>query len=330
MKKRSAGWHLHLAQAVKSSVVQTIWTLAITCGLSLTASEPPAPASDRLVFCAYNVKNWLHMDRFGDSKVEKSAPKPEAEKAAVIRILTSLAPDVLGLSEIGTQQDLEEIQQRLKEAGIDLPHLEIAEGEDRSRRLGLLSRFSITSRQSRSDLSYKIKQETKFIQRGLLDVTIAPRPSLNIRFMGVHFKSMREIPGVDQALMRRNESHLIRQHLDTVLEADPKTAILLYGDFNEHRNGVPIKTILGSRTSLNYMEELLLTDKNGEVWTHFWDAADSYSRLDYVFMSRTLKSLVMKEASFIYQARDFDRASDHRPLITILQLPDPSAEAAGE
>lgn len=317
-------------RAIWNLVAQIVLALWVVGGPSAVASDPPPPAPNRLVFCAYNVKNWLHMDRFGGSKVEKAAPKAESEKAAVIRILSSLAPDVLGLSEIGTREDLQEIQQWLKNSGTDLPHLELAEGEDPTRRLGLLSRHPITSRQSRSDLSYKIKQETKFVQRGLLDVTITPQPDLNIRFMGVHFKSMRETPGIDQALMRRNEAQLVRQHLDTVLESDPATAILLYGDFNEHRNGVPIKTIIGSRTGLNYMEELLLTDKHGEVWTHFWDAADSYSRLDYVFMSRSLKPLVMKEASFIYQSRDFDQASDHRPLITVLRLPTPSGEVSGE
>lgn len=264
------------------------------------------------------------MDRFNQSTVERAAPKPESEKAAVIRILVSLAPDVIGLSEIGTLEDLKEIQKLLKKSGLDLPEFELAQGEDQDRRLGLLSRFPITSRQSRSDLSYKMNQETKFIQRGLLDVTISPRADLPLRFMGVHFKSMREIPGMDQALMRRNEAQLARQHIDAVLETQPDTPILLYGDFNEHRNGVPIKTVIGSRTSPNYMEELLVTDINGELWTHFWDAADSYARLDYLFFSRSLKPLILKEASFIYQSRDFLAASDHRPLVTVLQLPSPA------
>lgn len=291
---------------------------------SALASDPPPPASDRLVFCAYNVKNWLRMDRFNQSTVERAAPKPESEKAAVIRILVSLAPDVIGLSEIGTLEDLKEIQKLLKKSGLDLPEFELAQGEDQDRRLGLLSSFPISSRQSRSDLSYKMNQETKLIQRGLLDVTISPRADLPLRFMGVHFKSMREIPGMDQALMRRNEAQLARQHIDAVLETQPDTPILLYGDFNEHRNGVPIKTVIGSRTSPNYMEELLVTDINGELWTHFWDAADSYARLDYLFFSRSLKPLILKEASFIYQSRDFLAASDHRPLVTVLQLPSPA------
>jgi len=300
----------------------TVWIapLVVTVFFCAAAGDGRADPPDRLVFCAYNVKNWLHMDRFNQTRVERAAPKPEAEKTAVVNILVSITPDVIGLSEIGTIEDLREIQQRLKQVGLDLPHFEIAEGEDPNRRLGLLSRFTIASRQSPKDLSYKIKQEKKFIQRGLLDVTIAPTPEHSIRFMGVHLKSMREIPGIDQALMRRNEAQLVRQHLDTVLEADPATRILLYGDFNEHRNGVSIKSILGSRTNPYYMEELPLMDQNGQLWTHFWDAADSYSRLDYVFYSRALRPLILKDESFIFHTREFDQASDHRPLVTTLQL----------
>ena len=282
----------------------------------LSAAEPP----QKLVFCAYNVKNWLHMDRFNQSRVEKAAPKPEPEKAAVVGTLVSIRPDVIGLSEIGTLEDLTEIQLRLKQAGLDLPHLEITEGEDPNRRLGLLTRFPITARQSPKDLAYRIKQEKKFIQRGLLDVTLSPLPDLHLRFMGVHLKSMRQIPGIDQALMRRNEAQLVRQHLNAALDSDPTARILLYGDFNEHRNGVAIKAILGSRTGSNYMEELLLMDPNGQVWTHFWDAADTYSRLDYVFFSRRLKPLISKNESFIFHTRDFEQASDHRPLVVTLEL----------
>jgi endonuclease/exonuclease/phosphatase family metal-dependent hydrolase len=303
-------------QPVRVWITRLVAAVSLASAALLSAAEPP----QKLVFCAYNVKNWLNMDRFNQSRVEKAAPKPEPEKAAVVGTLVSIRPDVIGLSEIGTLEDLTEIQLRLKQAGLDLPHLEITEGEDPNRRLGLLTRFPITSRQSPKDLAYKIKQEKKSIQRGLLDVTLSPIPDLHLRFMGVHLKSMREIPGIDQALMRRNEAQLVRQHLDAALESDPTTRILLYGDFNEHRNGVAIKAILGSRTSSNYMEELLLTDPNGQVWTHFWDAADSYSRLDYVFYSRSLKPLISKSESFIFHTRDFDQASDHRPLVVTLEL----------
>ena len=124
-----------------------------------------------------------------------------------------------------------------------------------------------------------------------------------------------------QTPTKRNEAHLVRRHVDAILEQDAATPILLYGDFNEHRNEPAIKAILGSRTGLTYMEDLPLTDSNGEVWTHFWDTADSYSRFDYFFVSRGLKPWVNFSKSYLYQARDFDKASDHRPTVVTLRPP---------
>lgn len=288
------------------------------------AANPTSP--DSLVFCAYNVKNWLRMDRFVDNKVSSGSAKPQPEKTAVIAQLKAIAPDVLGLSEIGGADDLKEIQSLLKDAGIDLPHSEVAEGGDPTRRLGLLSRFTIASRQSVSDLTYQLDGKTFPVQRGFLDATIQPRLHLNFRFIGVHLKSMREVPEADQALMRRNEASLLRKHLDEILSGSPKTAILLYGDFNEYRHEAPIKAIQGSRTGVLYMEDIRVADKRGETWTHYWELADNYSRLDYLFMSRAMKPYIDASQSFVFDTHDFDQASDHRPLVTKLKLPTPEAE----
>ena len=61
-------------------------------------TEPAKPAELRLPatagtsteglrFIAYNVENWLTMDRYVDNKPLKDSPKPDSEKKAVIEIL---------------------------------------------------------------------------------------------------------------------------------------------------------------------------------------------------------------------------------------------------
>ncbi len=321
-----ASWRDKTLRLSQTSFATHCLALLLLGSLSLSsrAAEPASP--DSLVFCAYNVRNWLIMDRFEDNKVVKDSTKPESEKAAVITHLKAIAPDVLGLSEIGSADDLREIQSLLKTAGIDLPHSEIAQGGDPTRRLGFLSRFTIASRQSVSDLTYELEGKIFSVQRGFLDATIQPRPNLNFRFIGVHLKSMREVPEADQALMRRNEASLLRKHLDGILSESPESAILLYGDFNEYRHEAPIKAIQGSRTGVLFMEDIRITDKRGETWTHYWEAADSYSRLDYLFMSRAMKPFIDVSHSFIFDSHDFDQASDHRPIVTKLKLPTSEAE----
>jgi len=58
-----------------------------------------------------------------------------------------------------------------------------------------------------------------------------------------------------------------------------------------------------------------LKDIHGEIWTHFWDWEDSYSRLDYIFVNKAFHPHVKARDSFIFADKDFDQASDHRPLV---------------
>lgn len=274
-----------------------------------------------LTFCSYNVRNWLKMERFEKGRQKAVAGKPEGERQRVIGTLAEIAPDVLGLCEVGDAQDVAEIQGRLKEAGLDLPHLETCHGGDPTRGLMLLSRFPIVSRASQTDLKYRIGGMTLPMQRGILDATVEVQAGFKVRFLGVHLKSMREVPEADQALMRKHEARLLREHMDSILAADLKVKMLCYGDFNEHRNGIAIATVMGGRSSPALMAEVPLADTQGQVWTHFWDAADTYSRLDYVFCSRSLRPLIDMSRSRIHLDREFDKASDHRPVVIGIRDP---------
>lgn len=277
-----------------------------------------AAEQERLTFCSYNLKNWLTMDRFDQQtyKTLPSTPKPEDERQRVVKILAAIKPDILGVCEIGNADDLADLQKRLKATGIDLPHTELAHGGDETRRLAILSRLPIKLRNSQTDLKYQLGAQTLPFQRGILHVTIPITPTFDLHCVGVHLKSKREITEADQAQMRRNEARLLRKHLDSIFTQEPGARILAYGDFNEHRNEPAISDIIGSpRTSDTAMQDVWLKDKDGEVWTHFWDAADTYSRLDYCFASRLLRPHLDYRGCYIYSARDFDKASDHRPLV---------------
>lgn len=295
----------------------SFWRLAwLTAALSSAWTSLAAEQS--AVFCAYNVRNWLVMDRFEDNVVVKDAAKSDQEKLAVIQTLVAIKPDIVGLSEIGSAEDLREIQELLKKSGIDLPHAEVAQGGDTTRRLGLLSRFPMLSRQSQENLSYDLDGRVMQVQRGILDVTLELPGEFVLRCLGVHFKSKREVFEGDQALMRRNEADLLRRHIDDILEKAPDSPLIAYGDFNEYRNEPAMKAVQGSRTGPAYMEDLRPADQLGEVWTHYWATADVYSRIDYLFANRALKPFVQREGTFVYRSPEFEAASDHRPVVTTL------------
>ena len=177
--------------------------------------------------------NWLRMERRLNGELVPAAPKPEAEKSAVVRILADVKPDVLGVCEIGTEDDVADLQARLQAAGVDLPHRLVHQGADPSRRLALISRFPVVANHSAAELPYAIGTQTHRFQRGILDALLQVAPAYQLRLIGSHLKSRREVEEGDQAVMRRHEAVLLREHVEKILEAAPQTNLLLYGDFNE-------------------------------------------------------------------------------------------------
>ena len=289
--------------------------------LDAPAQDKSAPATiETVTFCSYNLKNWLAMDRFDGEKTTPGAPKPEEEKDAVVAIITAIHPDILGVCEVGGEEDLKDLQKRLKAKGLDLGSSTVGHGGDPVRKLGLLTRFPIVAQNHQKTLSYQIGDLTLPFSRGILYATVKVSDGLTLHCLGVHLKSMRPVPDADQALMRRNEAHLLRKHIDTLLSATPGANIVLYGDFNEHRNEPAIDEIIGSRASDTAMTDLKIWDRNGEVWTHFWDAADSYARLDYFFVSKPLRNHIDFNKSFVYSKREFYKASDHRPIVLSISV----------
>lgn len=289
---------------------------------ALLLLSPTAAAQESITFCAYNLRNWLNQ---ADPNDPKAAPrnKPEREKRKAVEFLKQIRPDILGVCEIGTTSDLADLQARLRAAGLDLPHQEFCRGADPQRSLALLSRHPIRQRRSAGPLPYHIEGETLRLQRGILHASVIVAPGCEWRFIGVHLKSRREVPEANQELMRRSEAHLLRRHLDAIYATDSQPSLVVYGDFNTHRNESALLEVIGSRALDSHLLEIPLRDRHGLLWTHFWDAADVYSRLDYLFVSRALRPRVDNARSHVFDATDFEVASDHRPLVLVLKPPAP-------
>lgn len=175
------------------------------------------------------------MDRYVNRKNLKGAPKPDSEKEAVVKILTKNTPDVIGLCEIGEASDLAEIQQKLKAAGLDLPHSHYTGGSDPTRHLGVLSRFPITSTAKPAQSEYQLAGNTFSINRGILDATITAHGK-TYHFLGVHLKSKRESEQGDQEAIRFNEALLLRKHINSIFATDAEARLIAYGDFNDTRS----------------------------------------------------------------------------------------------
>ena len=280
-------------------------------------------ASPGIRFTAWNLKNYLFTAAAPASDSPERA-KPLKERQAIVSILCQIRPDILGVCEMGSVGDLGELQAALKVNGLDLPHSEHVTGDDPSRHVALLSRFPITARQPATALRYFLDDNEFPVQRGFLDVTVAVTPQFALRLVGAHLKSRRDVPEADQALMRRNEAHLLRQHVDKILEAAPATKLLVYGDFNDTRDQPGVKAIKGLRGSMAALTEIAAEDDSGERWTYYYPEADEYSRIDFLLASPALLPEMKEPLSFLYSGKDWSKASDHRPVTTVIQVANPA------
>jgi endonuclease/exonuclease/phosphatase family metal-dependent hydrolase len=274
--------------------------------------------AEEVVFAAYNVQNYLLMDRRVDGKNLKGAPKPEAEIDAAIKVIQTIKPDILGLVEMGGKDMLEDFRQRLKAAGLDYPHFEWVQGADEVRHVCLLSRFPIIARHSRGDVSFELNGKIERINRGILDATVEVKPGYQLRLVGAHLKSRRTVAEYDEAWMRAKEAWHLRDHINRILEADPEANLLLFGDFNDTKNTYPIRELIGSKGSPNYMMDLWLRDSRNERWTHYWKTADEYARIDYLLASPGLVKEINLEKSGINDSPFWNEASDHRAVYTTI------------
>ena len=274
---------------------------------------PGDKASGSISFVAYNLENWLTMDRYVDRQQVSDASKPEKEKQAIISLLSRSKPDILGVCEIGSEADLKDLQSRLAEAGLDLPHSYHTGGADPVRRLAMLSRFPIASTQAHNELSYQLEGRTFEMGRGILDATVET-PAGPVRFIGTHLKSKREIPEADQEMMRRAEAHLVREQIESILEQSPEMPLVVYGDMNDTRQATTLRTLQGPRNGPTSMKMAFLKDSVGTSWTHFWSYQDVYSRFDYILFNEPMTDRFVWENCHVIDDPEAAIGSDHRPL----------------
>jgi endonuclease/exonuclease/phosphatase family metal-dependent hydrolase len=269
-----------------------------------------------VVVASYNLENYIGDELpAGPAPARRAKPKSEKAAAAITRVVHEIAPDILGVCEMGSAEQFAAFQERLKAAGLEYPHAEYVRAIDPERHLALLSRFPIVERHSQTNLTFDLNGAPHKMARGILDVTIRINDGYELRLLGVHLKSKLAVPE-DEAQIRRHEAELLRKYVDSILAAAPETNLLLYGDFNDYKNEAPIQTITGIRGAPRYLTELPAADSAGERWTHYWKPADLYARIDYLFAGAALVHEIATGSTRIYRGESWQEASDHRPIYT--------------
>jgi endonuclease/exonuclease/phosphatase family metal-dependent hydrolase len=268
---------------------------------------------------AYNVENYTSMPRRIDGKLAAEAGKPEPERNAVARSIAEISPDVIGLMEVGSPVQFQDLRRRLHKAGLDYAQAEYLSGPDQSRHVALLSRFPIVESHSAEDIPLRVGPLTLHSPRGLLDVTVEPCPGYRIRVLCVHLKAKLEVADYDASALREAEASFLRKHIREILSRDPATRLVVMGDFNDTKNSRTLLEIAGKPDRPDSMRALPLNDRNGESWTEYWESADVYSRIDYMMVSKKLEQEIDSARSAVARFPFWKEASDHCPLVLTLK-----------
>lgn len=288
---------------------------------ALLAILHPVAAQQPFRVVTYNVENYLVRP------TETRKVKPEESRNAVATNITLLKPDVVALQEIGAMDSLLDLQQRLRRAGVDLPHLEHVGGYDTNIFVAVLSRYPIVRRSAHTNDSYLLNGRRFRMSRGIAEVEIEVDRNYRFTLLTTHLKSKRAVADADEAEMRNQEATLLREKVDALLNSRPDANFIVCGDFNDTRDTTAIRTVMG-RGNKSLMDTRP-AERNGDTipsenpnwdprritWTHYYGKEDSYSRLDYILASRGMAREWRREGTYILTVPNWGAASDHRPLV---------------
>lgn len=279
-----------------------------------------AARAETITIATYNVENYVRANRVTEAGYRQDYPKPESEKQAVRRVIHAVAADVLVLQEMGPQPYLDELRRDLRTEGSDYPHAALGVAADADRHVALLSRRPLAHVITHGELDFAYLGGKERVKRGLLEATVRTVAG-DVTIFALHLKSRFTERADDpaSAIRRAGEAVAIR---DQVLRRFPNPAasrFVILGDCNDGKASKTL-SLLQKRGKTPVAQLLPAADSRGEVWTHFFRREETYTRVDHVFVSPGLRGAVRGGAARIFDGPGTREASDHRPVVVVLEL----------
>lgn len=288
----------------------TLWIAALSLAISGATS---LRAQDEFSVMTYNLMRFSYEDRDRDG--QKDNFKPEEQIAAMMNILQKNRPDVLAVEEIGDEASFTIFTQRLAKVGLDYPYHDYFMNSQATVGLAVLSRFPITERVHITNETYTIGSEVLPVQRGFLQTEITVNPNYRFTLIVAHLKSKLYHP-LGQTEMRRNEARLLNKNIRRLLNKTPDLNLVVVGDMNDTSTSAALRELMGSPRSLI---DLKPKDSVQDIWTHFWEAEESYERIDYILVSKGMLPEAVSDKCRVIRDSLTYTASDHRPVMAVFK-----------
>jgi endonuclease/exonuclease/phosphatase family metal-dependent hydrolase len=297
-------------------------------GLLGVGLSPALPAAETFRVATYNVENYL------DQPLGTRPVKSADAKAKVRESLRALKADVVALQEMGTTNALLELRASLKSEGLDYPFWEHVTGWDTNIHVAVLSKFPITARRPHTNESFLLFGRRFRVNRGFLEVDLKVNDRYSFTLMTTHLKSRRPVPEADEAELREQEAIRLREKIDALLAARPNVNLVVLGDLNDTQDTISTRAVIGR--GKNALTDTRPAERNGDnlpnpnprydprniTWTHYYGKEDSYSRIDYLLLSRGMAREWNKEETYILTLPNWGIGSDHRPLVATFMAED--------
>jgi endonuclease/exonuclease/phosphatase family metal-dependent hydrolase len=128
----------------------------------------------------------------------------------------------------------------------------------------------------------------------------------------------------------------LREVITERLAANPNLNLVVLGDFNDTKDTRSVRTIMGRANARNGLVDTRPAELNGDslpplnarqdarriTWTHYYGVEDSYSRIDYILLSKGMAAEWIPEETYILALPNWGQASDHRPIVATIYAED--------
>lgn len=283
----------------------------VSRGKKLSRSQSRERADLTVLY--WNVRNYEVADN-SSSVEERQAVKSEKEIEGLVQVLLDHRADAVALVEVNSASALADLRRRLKKKGLDYPYAEFLKRESQHRGMVLLSLLPFEQKNSIAEVPIRdAGHGVSHMMRGILSVQLRTKIGV-VNVLTVHLKSkVGEAPG-EEGVLRRCEVAALLDEVQNLRKKYPETPLILCGDFNDTPNSPVIKSIVSGGRNSPELKKINAKDSRGEIWTHYYKAAASYTQLDYVFFYAPNNGDAKLYAS-IPDQNVIKSVSDHRPLL---------------